>query len=158
MVCHNFSCLVCGICISAYSLLSKILSSSVKQTNVETGLVFQFHFLFLLMNTDSREEVKKHYDRTIKSMEIEKSLHLITSKTGTSRRVGTFVLLFCDLEVVPDVCRILANLFCLLLQKFFTSLSVLPVKKDAILAHLFPNCACNSITILSSSSENLQPL
>lgn len=38
-------------------------------------------------------------------------------------------------------CKILANLFCRLLQKFFTSLSVLPGKYVAIFAHLFPNCA-----------------
>jgi len=47
---------------------------------------------------------------------------------------------FCCLELeeeggVPEVCKILANLFCLL-QKFFTSVPVLPDKYIAILAHL----------------------
>jgi len=86
----------------------------------------------------------------------------ITSKVGTSWKTGTSYLLFCGLELeeegVPEVCKILASLFCLLLQKFFTSLSVLPGKYVAILAHLFPNSACKSITTLSSSAENLHPL
>ena len=88
---------------------------------------------------------------------------IITSKAGTSWREGTTspLLFLCDLVVddaAAGVCKILANLFCLLLQKFFTSLSVLPGKYVAILAHLFPNSACNSITILSSSAENFTPL
>lgn len=86
---------------------------------------------------------------------------IITSKVSSWREGTTSPLLFlCDLVVdgAVGVCKILANLFCLLLQKFFTSLSVLPGKYVAILAHLFPNCACNSITILSSSAENFTPL
>lgn len=57
-----------------------------------------------------------------------------------------------------DEPKILASLFCLVLQKFFTSLSVLPGKYEAIVAHLFPNVACNSSTTLSSSAVNLHPL
>ena len=87
---------------------------------------------------------------------------LLTSKGGTSWIAGTCLFL-CDLFDDDDdddagVCKILANLFCLLLQKFLTSLSVLPGKYVAIFAHLFPNCAWRSITILSSSAENFTPL
>jgi hypothetical protein len=53
---------------------------------------------------------------------------------------------------------ILASRFCRVLQKFLTSLSVLPGRYVEILAHLFPNCAWSSITTRSSSAENLQPL
>jgi hypothetical protein len=48
--------------------------------------------------------------------------------------------------------------FCLVLQKFFTSLSVRPGRQLAILAHLLPSFACISTTNLSSSEENLHPL
>ena len=88
-------------------------------------------------------------------------MYLVTSRVGKSWRNGTSPGFLCDWEEDGEedgVCKILANLFCLLLQKFFTSLSVLPGKYVAILAHLFPNCACNSITSLSSSDENLHPL
>lgn len=81
---------------------------------------------------------------------------------------GGFDLFFCDLfgdwklllllEEEEKDGKILDNLFCLVLQKFFTSLSVLPCKYEAIVAHLFPNIACNSKTTFSSSAVNFHPL
>lgn len=84
-------------------------------------------------------------------------LNYLTSSTFTWLR-GAFPLCFCNFDSGGLWCKVLSNLFLLLLQKFFTSLSVLPGKYVAIFAHLFPNSACNSITTLSSSTENLQPL
>lgn len=83
---------------------------------------------------------------------------LVTSKVGlSSSGAGDFSWLLFDFDG-NGICSILASFFCLVLQKFFTSLSVLPGKYVAILAHLLPNLACSSITTLSSSGENLHPL
>lgn len=46
----------------------------------------------------------------------------------------------------------------LLLQKFLSSLLALLGKYFLFLTHLFPNCTCKSITILSPSIENFTPL
>lgn len=95
------------------------------------------------------------------------SITLITWKVGIwwwteCRDFPLLLLLFlCDLVIWDEEAgewRILASLFCLVLQKFFTSLSVLPGRYEAIVAHLFPNLPCKSITTLSSSTENLHPL
>lgn len=98
------------------------------------------------------------HNYTWKSQKQEILIIHLTSSTCTWLR-GVFPLLFCGFDGCGLwLCDFLSILFLRLLQKFFTSLSVLPSKYVAILAHLFPNCACNSITSLSSSSENLHPL
>ncbi len=59
--------------------------------------------------------------------------------------------------IIFGCCKAFKICFCLVLQKFFTSLSVRPGRQLAILAHLLPSFACISSTNLSSE-ENLHPL